>query len=58
MTACSVRFATQDRVIGPDIRLGSRRKEPSPAPHDVLVQPSLGDLGVKPQQQVQMIIHH
>jgi hypothetical protein len=39
-------------------RLVARRKELTPAPHDVLVGSALGDIRGKSQQQVQMIIHH
>ena len=47
-------FGNRQRLSG----LVARRKEPSPAPHDLLVRPTLGDLRVKPQQQVQVIRHH
>jgi hypothetical protein len=36
----------------------SRRKEPAPAPYDILIRPALADIRVESQQQVQMIIHH
>jgi hypothetical protein len=34
------------------------RAQPTPAPHDLFVRPTCGDLRIEPQKQVQMIIHH
>jgi hypothetical protein len=50
------KVGTADCVL--DANRSSRRKESSPPPHDVLVRPTRGDLGIKSQQQVQMIIQH
>ena len=32
-----------------------RRKEPAPAPCDFLIRPALGDIGIEPQENVQVI---
>ena len=39
-------------------RLIAGRKKPSPTSDDFLIRPRLGKIRIKPQQYVQMIIHH